>query len=94
MLTIETDEKRFAFITAQKLIVRSITAPEVEFSVIGPKEAFVESIDQNLNLICKRVPVKELVIESLSVGNISKTKVAILYIDGIADRENVDFAVC
>ncbi|UQD51011.1 spore germination protein [Bacillus methanolicus] len=90
MLTIEPDEKRFAFIAAQKLIVRSITAPEVEFSVIGPKEAFVESIDQNLNLIRKRVPVKELVIESLSVGNISKTKIAILHIDGITDPENVN----
>ncbi|UQD53238.1 spore germination protein [Bacillus methanolicus] len=90
MLTIEPDEKRFAFISTPKLLVRNLAQPEVEFSVIGPKEAFVESIDQNLNLIRKRVPVKELVIESLSVGNISKTKIAILHIDGITDPENVN----
>ncbi|EIJ80640.1 spore germination protein [Bacillus methanolicus PB1] len=90
MLTMENEEKRFAFIAAQKEVVRSLTIPEIEFSVIGPKEAFVESIDQNLNLIRKRIPVKELVIENLSVGTISKTKVAILYIDGITDPENVN----
>jgi Bacillus/Clostridium GerA spore germination protein len=90
MLTIETEENRFAFISAQKQLVRSITQPEVEFSVIGPKEAFVESLDQNLNLIRKRVPIKELVIENVSVGSMTKTKVAILYIDGITDPENVN----
>ncbi len=30
---------------------RQVSTPEVEFSVVGPKEAFVEDIDTNLNLI-------------------------------------------
>ena len=64
--------------------------PEVEFSVIGPKESFVESLHQNLNLIRKRVPIKELIIEKQTVGTLSKTQVAILYIDGITNPENVN----
>ncbi|WP_040206774.1 spore germination protein [Neobacillus jeddahensis] len=89
LLTLETDQKNFAFIAAQKEVVRSITQPEVEFSVIGPKEAFIESLEQNLNLIRKRLPVKELIIEEYTVGTLSKTKVAILHMEGITDPVNV-----
>jgi hypothetical protein len=89
LLTLESDRKNFVFLAAQKELVRSITTPEVEFSVIGPKEAFVESIEQNVNLIRKRLPVKELILEELTVGSLSKTKVIIMHIDGIADPSNV-----
>lgn len=89
LLMIDSDRKNFAFLAAQKELVRGITTPEVEFSVIGPKEAFVESVAQNVNLIRKRLPIKELLIEELTVGTLSKTKINILHIDGIADPVNV-----
>ncbi|MBL5817770.1 spore germination protein [Bacillus sporothermodurans] len=89
LLQVETDEGKYAFISAQKEITRTLSAPEIEFSVIGPKEAFVEALDQNLNLIRKRLPIPELIIEELTVGKLSKTKVAILYIDQIVDMTNV-----
>lgn len=89
LLTLESDSKNFAFLAAQKEIVRTIATPEVEFSVIGPKEAFVESIDQNINLIRKRLPIKELILEEFTIGSLSKTKVNFLYMDGIADPDNV-----
>lgn len=90
LLTIETEKKRFAFIAVQKEVVRTVSPPEVEFSVIGPKESFVESIGQNLNLIRKRIPIKELIIEELTVGKLSKTRVGIMHIEGIADPENLN----
>lgn len=68
---------------------RTITIPEVEFSVIGPKETFVESADQNINLIRKRLPIKELIVEEQEVGTLSKTKINIVYIDGITNEEDV-----
>ncbi|MFD0825776.1 spore germination protein [Neobacillus sp. M.A.Huq-85] len=89
LLTLESEKKKFAFLAAQKEIVRSVTTPEVEFSVIGPKEAFVESIEQNINLIRKRLPIKELILDELTVGSLSKTKVVIMHIDGITDPVNV-----
>lgn len=90
LLTIDTEEKRFAFIAAQKEVVRAVASPEVEFSVIGPKESFVESIGQNLNLIRKRIPIKELIVEEFTVGKLSKTRVAVLHIEGIADPVNLE----
>ncbi|UII55469.1 spore germination protein [Cytobacillus spongiae] len=90
MLQITGDNKKVAFLAAQKELVRGISLPEVEFSVIGPKEAFVESMDQNINLVRKRIPIKELVIENITIGDLSKTKIAILYIEGITDPQNVN----
>ncbi|MFC9601478.1 spore germination protein [Peribacillus butanolivorans] len=36
---------------------RQVATPETEYSVVGPKEAFVESLDTNLNLVRKRLPI-------------------------------------
>ncbi|MFP7299672.1 spore germination protein [Neobacillus niacini] len=90
LLNVNGKENKFCFLGAKKEIGRNVSLPEVEFSVIGPKESFVESIDQNLNLIRKRIPVKELIMEKLTVGSLSKTKIAILYIDGITNPENIN----
>jgi hypothetical protein len=89
LLTIESQPERFAFISVSKHLVRSVSPPEVEFSVIGPKESFVESMDQNINLIRKRIPIKELMIKEYTIGKLSKTRVAVLHIDGIADPVNL-----
>lgn len=72
---------------------RQVTIPEVEFSVVGPKEAFVEALDTNINLIRKRLPLAELVIKEIQIGNLSKTRVSVLYIDGIANKENVNTVI-
>ncbi|MFD1363384.1 spore germination protein [Lentibacillus salinarum] len=72
---------------------RQVDTPEIEFSVVGPKEAFVEDIDTNLNLIRKRLAIPELSVKKLKVGTITKTEVAVLSIDGIADKENVNTVI-
>jgi hypothetical protein len=69
---------------------RQVTPPEVEFSVIGPKTAFVESLDTNIALIRKLLPIPNFKVKEMSVGKVTKTKVAVIYIDGIANRENVN----
>ncbi|WP_246938871.1 spore germination protein [Bacillus pinisoli] len=77
-------------IKVQKDEKRNISTPEVEFSVVGPKEAFVESLETNIHLVRKRLPIKELIVEELKIGKLSNSSVAILYIDGIVDMENVN----
>ncbi|WP_235822827.1 spore germination protein [Cytobacillus massiliigabonensis] len=72
---------------------RQVTLPEVEFSVVGPKEAFVEALDTNINLVRKRLPLRELIIKELQIGKISKTRVSVLYIEGIANKENVNTVI-
>ncbi len=69
---------------------RDINSPEVEFSVVGPKEAFVESLDFNLNLIRKRLPTANLRVKEIIVGTLSKTRVAVCYLDNITNDEYVN----
>jgi hypothetical protein len=52
-LTVNDEKGQFCFFSAKKAVERNISPPEFKFNVIGPKEAFVESIDHNLNLIRK-----------------------------------------
>ncbi|MFA1710438.1 spore germination protein [Peribacillus frigoritolerans] len=69
---------------------RQVEKPELEFGIISAQEAFVEDIDINLNLVRKRLPIPELQVNEMTVGSLSKTKVAVLSIEGIVDQENVD----
>lgn len=78
-----------ALIRADRKEARQVSLPEVEFSVVGPKESFVESIEVNINLIRKRLPIPNLKIKMLKAGKLSKTKIAVLYVENIVEKENV-----
>ncbi|GIQ66772.1 spore germination protein [Paenibacillus cisolokensis] len=69
---------------------RDVNSPEVEFSVVGPKEAFVESLDMNLNLIRKRMPTANLRVKEMIVGSLSKTRIAVCYLESITNEEFVN----
>ncbi|MGP4108767.1 spore germination protein [Virgibacillus sp. L01] len=88
-ISMENVSPQYLLIPIPLAETRQIGIPEVEFSVVGPKEAFVENLDTNLNLVRKRIGVPELSIEKMKVGTVTKTKVAVVSIEGIADKENV-----
>ncbi|KAB8131767.1 spore germination protein [Gracilibacillus oryzae] len=72
---------------------RPVSQPEIEFSVLGPKVAFIEDLNTNINLIRKRLKLPQLQVKVLQVGKITKTSVAVVYIDGIANQDNIDTVI-
>ncbi|MFC0559829.1 spore germination protein [Halalkalibacter alkalisediminis] len=68
---------------------RAVAKPETEFSVAGPQESFIESIETNINLIRKRLPLPQLQINEFKLGKVTQTRVAVLYIDGLVDQDNL-----
>ncbi|WP_036719602.1 spore germination protein [Paenibacillus harenae] len=62
---------------------------ENEFSVVGPKIGFVENIDINIHLLRQQIAVPELVLEEITVGTLSNTKVIIAYLDGVTNPRHV-----
>lgn len=62
---------------------RSISEPQSETVVTGPREGFNESINTNLSLIRRKITSPDLKFEFKKVGARSKTKVCIAYIDGL-----------
>lgn len=74
-----------AFETKENLS-RSITEPSSEPTVKGPKDSFNENYNTNIGLIRKRIKDKNLFINELNLGTKTNTKVAIIYLDDIVDK--------
>lgn len=68
---------------------RSISAPQSESIVRGSHESYIENIRTNTSLLRKIINNENLVIESTSIGEITKTKVAICYMKNIANDDLV-----
>ncbi|SFT08798.1 spore germination protein [Paenibacillus sp. BC26] len=62
---------------------------ENEFSVVGPKVGFVEDLDTNLCLLRAQINIPNLIFKEISIGSMSKTKVVVVYIDGVTNDQNV-----
>ncbi len=65
---------------------RSIQPPINEVVIRGSQEGFVESLGTNRTMLRRLVNNENLVIESTTVGVVSKTKCAICYIKDIANE--------
>lgn len=66
---------------------RSIERPQIENVIKGPQEAFVENIRTNTSLLRRLTNNENLVIENIEVGEISKTKCALCYMQNIANGD-------
>ena len=66
---------------------RGITTIESELSITGPKDSFSENFNTNLGLIRRRIKSCDLYCEDMEIGRSSKTKVGILYMNHIAQKE-------
>jgi spore germination protein len=69
---------------------RSISQSETESVINGPHDSFNEALKTNVSLIRRRVRSPRLKMIQLSVGEISKTKVLLIYIEGIAKMDIVN----
>lgn len=72
---------------------RGIERSESEDVLIGPHDSFSESIGKNLALVRTRVLSPDLKYQVIKVGRVSKTSVAIIYIENIVKPELVDEVV-
>lgn len=69
---------------------RSVSAPEVENTVKGPKDAFVETVRSNTSLIRRHLRSPDLRIFEMSVGRRSLTNVSVLSLRGITNERLVE----
>lgn len=67
-------------------VSRSVSAPEVENTVKGPKDAFVETMRVNTSLIRRHLRTPDLKLDQTMVGKRSLTNVTVVWINGITNR--------
>lgn len=68
---------------------RSVSAPEVENTVKGPKDAFVETVRSNTSLIRRHLRSPDLRLKELRVGRRSLTNVTVVSLQGITNQKLV-----
>jgi len=67
--------------------MRSINEPDTQRSTKGSLVGFNELLTVNVNLLRNIIQTPDFTVETYSVGNKSKTNVAIMYIDEFVDKE-------
>ncbi len=83
-------EKKAIVYDIKKFEKRSISEPTEENVVKGAKDSFIEAMRTNTALIRRRIRSEHLVIESLTVGKLSKTDMSLCYINNIVNMELVN----
>ncbi len=69
------------------LLDRGVTEPTSEPTIKGPKDAFNENYNTNIGLVRRRIKDKDLHIKELVLGSSTRTRVSIMYMDSIVDKE-------
>ncbi len=63
---------------------RAVGEPSLEKSIKGAKDAFVETLRVNTALVRRRICTPALKLRELTLGRKSHTRLAVLYVDGVA----------
>lgn len=71
-------------------VSRTPNPPEVENTVKGPKDAFVETLRINTSLLRRHLRTPDLRITGMTVGKRSLTHVSVVWIEGITNRVLVE----
>ena len=68
---------------------RGVQTPVVETVINGPQEAFTESLRDNIVLLRRIMRTPALVSEATGVGTRIKSRVCLMYLDGVADESSL-----
>jgi len=69
--------------------MRKTNDTENEYSVVGPKVGFVEDLDTNLRLLRTQINVPNLVVKEISIGSMSRTRVAVISVAGVTNPQTL-----
>jgi len=70
--------------------LRSVSEPNTESVLRGPRDGFVETFRMNTALVRRRIRDPRLKLKQMRIGRRSKTDVGVFYIEDIARKELVD----
>lgn len=68
---------------------RGVEEPQSATLIKGPRDGFTETLSTNISLLRRRIRSSNFWIESKEIGRVTKTRVMIAYIKGIANEDVV-----
>ncbi|HWO96476.1 MAG TPA: spore germination protein [Bacillus sp. (in: firmicutes)] len=69
---------------------RAIEEPTAEVGIRGPREGFSESLEVSTSQLRRIIKSPALKIQSMKIGSYTQTTVALVYIEGIADKTLIE----
>lgn len=79
-----SNDEQYLIVKLKRIEHRNISEPEIEYSLRGSKDCFIENLDVNISLIRYRIKDNMLRLKMIDVGKRTKTRIAIVYIEDIA----------
>ncbi len=76
-------------IATRNVKLRSVSPPDTEPTVTGPRDSFIEDLRTNITLVRRRVNNPNLVIKKSVVGQRSHTEIAVTYLKGVVNYKYV-----
>lgn len=71
---------------------RPVEEPNVQSVVRGPREGFSEVLVWNTAMLRRKINSRHLWIETMKIGDVTRTEVALVYIENIASKDIVEQA--
>ncbi|WP_438448690.1 spore germination protein [Gorillibacterium sp. sgz5001074] len=69
---------------------REVSEPMSQTVVRGPREGFTETLRTNIALVRRKIKDSRLACQRMQIGRVTKTSVAIMFIEGIANTKVVE----
>lgn len=69
---------------------RSVGESSVDITISGPRDALIENLDDNIALIQKRLKTTKLNIKNYVVGDLTRTKISLLYLEDFPNKKVID----
>ncbi len=79
-----------AILNTKSFPVRSVSEPDSEKNLNGPREGFTESIMQNVSMLRRRARTNDFKIRQMSLGRRTETSVMVCYFDGMVNRRALE----
>jgi hypothetical protein len=92
MLILNPENKEIFFLSVSSIPKRNPEESNIETSIRGPRDGLVESISDNMALIRQRLKSSSLKSIEYSIGEVSRTKMALLYMDNKIDSDVLEEA--
>lgn len=70
--------------------VRSVSEPESETAIRGPREGFIENLRTNTSLVRRKLKTPRLKMKSLTIGKQTNTNIVVAYLEGICPSSVVE----
>lgn len=84
-------DKSYYSLNLNNIPKRSVQESTVDITISGPKDALIENLDDNLALIQKRLKTDKLNIKNYTIGDLSKTKVSLLYLEDFPNKKVIEY---